>query len=592
MQTTGRRQPVHVGRRPDDGHAGQLQLPHAQPGPRLRRPAGRADAERRVRRAVLHRPAGRAPSTVRPSPWPTATSWSRRTRRRWAPWRWPAPGTTSSSRDRPAPASRRRSPTWSPTSSRTASACCSSARSAPRSTSSTRGCAPRGWARSARWCTTARRTRRSSCTACATPTSGGWPTTSRWTRSRPRRAALIEATTAALDRGRRLRAGARAGVQDVLDRLIALRGFRWGDDLTPAEQALLPEPADWVPARPLVDALGVRPGPRRGRPGARAHAGPAGRPGDPRRVARRRGRRAARAGGGARSSAVLARARRVVRRRRAHGGRRRRDRADARGPRPAGPARPRLRRSPRAPRRRAGCRTRRRRGARSRRPRTRPTVPRSGWREPLSAPDAAAALEIARRRETSAWKFLDGGWRRVKRLVAAGFDAGDRQVRPTVTQALRAPRRAVRHRGPRRRALAAARPGVGARRPRGAQRPDRRDPAVHGHARGVAHAPRGHRARRRPRPAPGAGRGGADVPVRPRRGCRRPPDDRAARRAARPDRRGRAGARPCGGRAPCATSPRRRPCCAPCGTSTRPRTSWSTPSSRRRCVRPARRSRR
>ena len=55
-----------------------------------------------------------------------------------------------------------------------------------------------------------------------------------------------------------------------------------------------------------------------------------------------------------------------------------------------------------------------------------------GWREPLSAPDAAAALEIARRREASFWKFLDGGWRRVRGLVAAGFDAGDRQVRPTV----------------------------------------------------------------------------------------------------------------------------------------------------------------
>ena len=38
----GRRQPVHVGRRPDDGHAGELQLPHAQPGPRLRLPADRA----------------------------------------------------------------------------------------------------------------------------------------------------------------------------------------------------------------------------------------------------------------------------------------------------------------------------------------------------------------------------------------------------------------------------------------------------------------------------------------------------------------------------------------------------------------------
>ena len=92
VQIDGRRQPVHVGRRPDDGHAGQLQLPHAQPGPRLRLPADRADAERRVRRAVLRPPRGTSPSTARPSRWPTATSWSRRTRRRWAPWRWPAPG--------------------------------------------------------------------------------------------------------------------------------------------------------------------------------------------------------------------------------------------------------------------------------------------------------------------------------------------------------------------------------------------------------------------------------------------------------------------------------------------------------------------
>ena len=113
---------------------------------------------------------------------------------------------------------------------------------------------------------------------------------------------------------------------------------------------------------------------------------------------------------------------------------------------------------------------------------------------------------------TSAWKFLDGGWRRVKRLVAAGFDAGDRQVRPTVTQALELLVARVRHRGPRRRALAAARPRVGARRPRGAQRPDRRDPAVHGHARGVAHAPRG-------RPSPTTSSTGSPEQVEAVRTC-------------------------------------------------------------------------
>ncbi|WP_244927559.1 DUF4011 domain-containing protein [Nocardioides sp. W7] len=45
-------------------------------------------------------------------------------------------------------------------------------------------CAPRGWTRSAPWSTTARRTRRRSCTACATPTSAGRPTP---TISKPRR---------------------------------------------------------------------------------------------------------------------------------------------------------------------------------------------------------------------------------------------------------------------------------------------------------------------------------------------------------------------------------------------------------------------
>ena len=106
----------------------------------------------------------------------------------------------------------------------------------------------------------------------------------------------VEAAPGGPDRGddRRARRGRRrtsealapavAASPCVVDRLIALRGFRWGDDLTPAEQALLPEPADWVPARPLVDALVAAL--------ARAGAAPVlartpvrlRRPGDPRRV--------------------------------------------------------------------------------------------------------------------------------------------------------------------------------------------------------------------------------------------------------------------------------------------------------------------
>ena len=188
-----------------------------------------------------------------------------------------------------------------------------------------------------------------------------------------RRAALIDATTAALTEVGAYERGARGGVQDVLDRLIALRGFRWGDDLTPAEQALLPEPADWVPARPLVDAL----------VSALARAGAAPvlartpvRLVDPAildesradAVVAQRAQEAVAA-----IDAVLAVLVASSDGRRAHGRRRRRDRADARGPRPAGPARPRLGGHPAHAGRRAGCRTRRWPGARSRRPRTRPT---------------------------------------------------------------------------------------------------------------------------------------------------------------------------------------------------------------------------
>lgn len=42
---------------------------------------------------------------------------------------------------------------------------------------------------------------------------------------------------------------------DVLDRLVALRSARWGDDLAPALARLLPDPARWRAARPAVDRL-------------------------------------------------------------------------------------------------------------------------------------------------------------------------------------------------------------------------------------------------------------------------------------------------------------------------------------------------
>jgi len=61
----------------------------------------------------------------------------------------------------------------------------------------------------------------------------------------------------------------------------------------------------------------------------------------------------------------------------------------------------------------------------------------SGWHQPLGAADAAAALEIARRRETSPVRWFSGEWRRVRGLVRAGFTAGpDQQLTPSVTHAL------------------------------------------------------------------------------------------------------------------------------------------------------------
>ena len=58
------------------------------------------------------------------------------------------------------------------------------------------------------------------------------------------------------------------------------------------------------------------------------------------------------------------------------------------------------------------------------------------WREPLAADDARAALEVARAKESSALRFLDGRWRTVKRLVRAGYRFDLHQVPPSVAQVL------------------------------------------------------------------------------------------------------------------------------------------------------------
>jgi hypothetical protein len=60
----------------------------------------------------------------------------------------------------------------------------------------------------------------------------------------------------------------------------------------------------------------------------------------------------------------------------------------------------------------------------------------AGWREPLDPDDARAALELARAKEGSLLGFLSGGWRRVRGRVRARFEAGQRAVPVTVTQAL------------------------------------------------------------------------------------------------------------------------------------------------------------
>ena len=325
-----------------------------------------------------------------------------------------------------------------------------------------------------------------------------------------RRTALVDATTAALaEVGEYERA--LAGVQDVLDRLIALRAHRWGDELTPAEQALLPEPADWVPARPSVDAL----------VGALARAGaepvlartPV-RLVDPTVLDE------------ARADAVVAqRAQEAVQAidavlavlgaagATADGDGLTVDDADAvgaaaRGAGAPGRAGPRLRGHPahagRAPARAGHRGVARGRGGRGGggpgRGGLAPAAVRTGRRGGARDRPAARAVrvEVPRRRVAPR---VPAGRGRLRRGRPAGPSDGDAGPR--------AARRAIRRRRPRRRALPGGGARVGSRGPGGAQRADRGGTDVHGRAGRVAWPPGRPGAGRRAGPAPRAGRGRA-----------------------------------------------------------------------------------
>jgi hypothetical protein len=58
------------------------------------------------------------------------------------------------------------------------------------------------------------------------------------------------------------------------------------------------------------------------------------------------------------------------------------------------------------------------------------------WSAPLEASDARSALDVARRKEGSALRFLSGAWRKVNGLVRSSYRFDLHQVEPTVTQVL------------------------------------------------------------------------------------------------------------------------------------------------------------
>ncbi|WP_134738764.1 AAA domain-containing protein [Nocardioides sp. 503] len=220
---------------------------------------------------------------------------------------------------------------------------------------------------------------------------------------------------------------------DLVDRLVALRESHWGTDLPPAEQRLLPLADEWREARSSVDALAAALARHDGeevlgRSPAR-HLDPACLA-DPRvdaLVAERAATVAAalddvrrRLGGGP-EGLTLAEARAVGRLHELLDPLAQRGRLDVLRQRSADAV---------ALRELAAAHEQAARVAQE------AAAAAAGWREPLAPDDARAALEVARAKERSVWRFLSGDWRRVRDAVASGYADPRRQVPPTTSEAL------------------------------------------------------------------------------------------------------------------------------------------------------------
>ncbi len=235
-------------------------------------------------------------------------------------------------------------------------------------------------------------------------------------------------------------AATRSGVTvlTTLERLIALRSARWGDDLTPAEQRLLPPPGDWLAARPAVDAVVAALARGGGEPilarsplrlldpavlhEPRADAAVAERAESARQAI----------------DAVLAGLSAVA------------PAPDVEGLSEdhvteivamhtvLGPLAHRglgevlVTAAPAA----AQLRADRDQSLHLDQVAAAADQAAAGWREPLAADDARSALEVAQRRERSPLRLLNADWRHVRRLIATRFAAGDREMKPSATQAL------------------------------------------------------------------------------------------------------------------------------------------------------------
>lgn len=223
---------------------------------------------------------------------------------------------------------------------------------------------------------------------------------------------------------------------DVVERLVAAHNSRWGDDLEPALRRLLPASGVWAAAAPSVDAIAaalrradgagilarsplrrldprILDGPRadaevahqagRAGPAVDALVGVVADPDDPAELTLSDAR--AVAGLLALLAPVAARGRGNV--------------LD-----PAGPAAYELQRAVETQA------TLQQRAADT-------TASAAGWHQPLGPEDAVAALDVARRKEKALTRFFSRDWRRVRKLVRAGYQSPpDRQLAPTVTQSL------------------------------------------------------------------------------------------------------------------------------------------------------------